>query len=371
MKRTYVFLATLLLAFLLSVPTFAQEATQVVEPVPTVETVATEVPAPVSVPIVQPSDMITWAYIVIAAIGVIGFTYILQLAVRMLGNSVPQSAIEGIMNRVVDATLAEAKRMADVSQNKIDDGIVNALIARQKANALPQPTVSAQPPVIYNAPTLPAPDAPVIDFSHPPVGNTGTSTMDLSTPPFNPAIPTADFMDTFGKRGDNSYTWNSAGHPAAVIEIPDGYNYHLDPFDANKNQYPYKAVNTNAEYGTRLNVAFTAGRYTFVRTKHVQLGIGRHEIALSYVADVKDTEGGQPMHNWLWTEAKIDGQPVIAGTGTVNHRALQNGAHTATWVFDNLTPRTVSLSFEVVVHWASAQGNSTIDLKSFGLTQAG
>jgi hypothetical protein len=43
----------------------------------------------------EQTDMMTWAIIGIAAIGVIGFTYIMQLAIRLLGESVPQSAIEG------------------------------------------------------------------------------------------------------------------------------------------------------------------------------------------------------------------------------------------------------------------------------------
>ena len=349
MKRTYTILSTLLLALLFAAPVFAQEAT---EPVPTQETVATEVAAP---PAIEPvTDNGFFAALFSSDIV---WQILIALAMLLLFRSVPKETLDKLEKRATetDSTADDMaiKVLRWLNANK--ELLPDILPSTPPTIAAPQPTTTV---------TTGGGQDTTITVSQPPVTV-------YPTPSISPAIQTTEFVDTFGKRGDNSYTWNMPNHAPAVIEIPDGYDYHLHNKDGSGKDYPYKAVNTNNEYGTRLNVAFTAGIHQFFKQDTVQLGVGRHELALSYAADVKQAESGEPMHNWLWVAAYVDGQPVVTGLGNVNHRALENGAHVATWVFDNLTPRTVALSFHVVVHWGSALGDSTIDLQAFGLKQAG
>jgi hypothetical protein len=374
MNKLYTAIAILLSLIFFASPVFAQEATQAVESTPTVEA-ATEVVAPVSEPA---TDVHTWVDDTVEFFA--NNLPIIFMGITLIGLAFkvkePQSSEQyESERREIERQRVEVKK----TETKVDDALIEFRYLLNEFRGIAQTPAPTQPTTTVTTGngtdttiTVSQPP-PVIYPSAPNVGNTGTSTTDVSTPPFvpMPIFETTDFMDTFGKRGNNSYTWQQTGHPNAVIEIPDGYDYRRHNKDAAGVEYPYRAVETNDKYGTRLNVASNASVHQFIRTQSVQLGIGRHEIALSYVADVKDTEGGQPMHNWLWTEAYIDGQPVVAGLENSNHRALQNGAHVATWVLDNLTPRTVSLSFNVVVHWASAKGNSTIDLKAFGMKQAG
>jgi hypothetical protein len=343
MKRFYPALIGILFVFLIAFPVFAQDS------IPTPETVATEVPAPTAD--IPSEDVHNAVDDVIEAVTsnlpIIFMGIALLMAVMKIKE--PQSRTEyEAAKREILRLREEAKK----TETKVDDVIAEARNLVNEMRGISGMTISQPDPT---PPVTTPPFVPV------PVGD---GTIDVTAP------ATTAFMDVFGKRGSNSYTWQKTGHAQAVIEIPDGYDYRNHNFDANGTEQPYKAVNTNPEYGTRLNVAFVAGKHSFIRTKPIFLGTGKHEIALSYVADVKDTEGGQPMHNWLWAEAQIDSQPVLIGTDTINHRALKNGTHVATWIFTNDTPREVALSFVVNVHWASAKGDSTIDLKAFGLKQA-
>jgi hypothetical protein len=346
-------IATLLLAFLLSVPVFAQEATQASEPTPTVETIATEVAAPVSE---VPADN---DFFVALFNSDIVWQIITIVAMFLLARSVPQSAIDKL------------KTDAAKTDTPVDDLGARLLELLNKNPSLIPDFFKRDTQPTTTVTTGNGTDT-TITVSQPNVGNTGSGVMDVSTPPVTvyPATPTTAFTDTFGKRGNNGYTWHEEGHADAVIEIPDGYDYRLDNHNGNRDWQPYKAVNTNEQYGTRLNITQVAGQHQFIRKQRVQLGVGAHEIVLSYVADVKHDENQHPMYNWIWSEAFIDGQPVIVGIGDVNHRALQNGVHTATWLFDNRVAREVTLSFTVTVHWAQAQGDSWINLRTFGLQGA-
>lgn len=338
--KTSMLLLSLILFILF--PAAAQDAT------PTQDIIVTAVPPDVSV--VVPTGSTIDTSVVIAGMAVfaivsLGSTALVAYLVKLLGNSVKTEQMQGLVDSLQKWMYNQAVLAAGRTPQQWDDSLVPAL-----ANFVGYNPAVGTPVRIPSAPPS-IPPAP-------------------SVPPRTEFVATTEFMDIFGKRGDNSYTWTGKGHDPAVIEIPDGYDYVCNGVDGNGTPYPWKAVNTNEEYGTRLNVSSNAGKHHFSRKQRIMLGAGTHEIALSYIADVKHDENQNPMNNWVWTEAYLDGQPVIPGPGTVNHMALQNGAHVATWRFNNSMPREVLLSFTVTVHWGSAEGNSTIDLKAFGLKKA-
>lgn len=284
----------------------------------------------------EQQELITWAYIVIAAIGVIGFTYILQLAVRMLGNSVPQSAIEGIMNRVIDAALAEAKRMTDATPNKVDDGFVNALIERQKANAAPQPT-------------LPAPTQPTVTVSDAP-------TVTISTPPFSPVpeIPREEikYLHPYETRLDFG---------SRQVHVPVNMAYVFENKNGAGQDYPHPNVNVNAAYGARFDIAFIAGSWglTYLTTlaKNVQ-----YKVIVDYSAEVTGKHL-DTLPEWLWWELEVstNGKPGLK-TG-VNQAIMNGAAHTAEWGITG-TGEPVFLTPRIRALWASALDNSAINWHS-------
>lgn len=281
----------------------------------------------------EQQEMITWAYIVIAAIGVIGFTYILQLAVRMLGNSVPQSAIEGIMNRVIDTALIEVKRMTDATPNKVDDGFVNALIERQKANATGA--------IVPATPTLPAPTPPTVTISEYPQQPV------VTTPPYNPAIPIKEnkYLAPYENRLDFPQ--------GRQVHVPVNMGYVFECRDLSGKEYPHPNVNINTAYGARFDVGFIAGSWGLSYLTTFVKGV-EYKVAVDYSAEVTGDKIST-LSDWLWWELDLDNKP----TDHVN-KGISNGArNVAEWTVIG-TGEPVIVTPRIRAAWASASNNSAV-----------
>ena len=343
MKQTYTILSTLLLAFLLSVPTFAQEATQAAEPVPTVETVAPSVPTPVSEPITDNgfftalfnSDVI-WQVITV-------------IAMLLLFRSVPQSTIDKLK-----AEAAKTDNPADDIGAKIleflnaNPSLIPDLFKRDTGtttvttgNGTDTTITVSQPPVVM----YPAP-----------VGNTGTSTTDVSTPPFVPMPETPreeiKYLHPYETRLDFG---------SRQVHVPVNMAYVFENKNGAGQDYPHPNVNINAAYGARFDIAFIAGSWGFTYLTGLAKNV-QYKVIVDYSAEVTGKHLDS-LPEWLWWELEVssNGKPGLK-TG-VNQAIMNGAAHTAEWGITG-TGEPVFLTPRIRALWASALDNSAINWHS-------
>ena len=334
MKQAYTILSTLLLAFLLTVPTFAQEATQAVEPVPTQETVATEVAAPaVSVP--ATNTVMDWMQFVIDN-GLHWYLFAF-ITVLFVGNLVPQSE------------LAARRESAKKTDTPVDDTLIMLLELMQSIKgSLPvQPTTTVTTGNGTDTTITVSQPPPVIYTSQPPVGNTGTSTMDMSTPSYNPTIPIKEnkYLAPYETRLDFPQ--------GRQVHVPVNMGYVYECRDLSGKEFPHPNVNINTAYGARFDVGFIAGSWGFSYLTTLVKGV-EYRVSVDYSAEVTGDKIGT-LADWLWWELHLDNKP----TDHIN-KGISNGArNVAEWTITG-TGLPVIVTPRIRAAWASSGSNSAI-----------
>jgi hypothetical protein len=333
MKTRNLIAAILLSLLLMAPPVIAQEATQAADATPTMEAAATETPLPVA----EPATDIQFTVAALIEfftnnLPIIFMGIALVMSIKQVGKPQTQAEYDAEQKAIVLAR-EEVKK----TKSLLDDLLVEGRYIVNEMRGI------AQTP-----PTLPAPQPPVIDISHPPVGNTGTSTMDMSTPSYNPTIPIKEnkYLAPYETRLD--FPQGRQVH----VPVNMGYVYELKNL-AKDTEYPHPNVNVNQAYGARFDVAFIAGSWGFSYLSTLVKGV-EYKVSVDYSAEITGKEISH-LSDWLWWELDLDNKP--SGLPNVG---ISNGArHLAEWTITG-TGLPVVVTPRIRAAWASSGSNSAI-----------
>jgi hypothetical protein len=353
-------IATLLLAFLLSVPVFAQEATQAVEPTPTVETVATEVTAPVAS---EPTADIHNAVDDVIEfftnnLPIIFMGIALVMSVRQVGK--PQTQAEYDAEK---KAIASDRESVKKTETKLDDVMVEARNILNEMRGIAQ-TPSQQPTTTVTTGndgdttvTVSQPP-PVIYPSQPPVGNTGTSTTDVSTPPFVP-MPEVPHTITRNFGVTDSSFEKTVNGTRRVIHVPVNTSPLFSTLDAAGKEYPYPSVNVNSAYGVQFDIAYTAGAWGFTIMETLVNSVA-YKVRLDYTAQITGDKKDS-LSEWLSHELDVNGKVTGVSQGIMNGVSYAEWGITGSGFPVMLTPR-------IRCNWASAKDESKISWHNLTIT---
>jgi hypothetical protein len=292
----------------------------------------------------EQSDILVWVIVALAAVLTFGGIYLVQLAMKIIGDSVPQSAVEGLLNQATVRVLEVAKEMTAGTKNTWDDGIVDAMIKRVQERT--------------ETPTLPAPLPPVVTVSHPPVGNTGTSTTDVSTPPFvpMPEVPHT-IVRNFGVT-DSSFEKTVNG-TRRVIHSPVNTSPLFSNQDAAGKEYPYPSVNVNSAYGVQFDISWIAGAWGFTILETLVSGTA-YKVRLDYTAQVTGAKVDS-LAEWLSHELDVNGKVTGVSQGVMNGVSYAEWGITGGHLPLMITPRLRCL-------WALGQDESKVSWQRLTIT---
>lgn len=281
---------------------------------------------------------------------------LIALAMLLLFRSVPKETLDKLEKRATETeSTADDMAIKVLRWLNANKEILPTLIPETPAPTVPQPSV-----VIYDNPNPTSSNTDTtITVSQPPVGNTGSGNMDVSTPPFNPAIPITDtwIFSTTEKSFEHTFHDPETGKLVRrVIHVP----LNTSPVFQNENgagkQYPYPSVNVKPSEGVRFDIGWIAGTWGF---SVLWTGVPnqRYEAILDYSAAVTGDKKDN-LNSWLWHVLEVNGLT----TGTP--QGISNGArHTVKWGITGtgipamITPRICEL-------WASAADNSFVSWHS-------
>jgi hypothetical protein len=217
--------------------------------------------------------------------------------------------------------------------------------------------------------TQPLPDTPSIPdiFNDILTKNEGNPPVTLpdKPQPFDPPITdTFDpIVDVFGTP-DTTKAFNDPKSGAA-IDTPTGYTHTYKAGDSDGTIWNRKAIIVKQDYGFRVNVDSTAGKYAWLRDQKIAVDANQQYIvSLEYEGHVNPA-ADVGFYNWIQTQTYVNGQALQPlGQVLINHNNLKNGRNVVSWIYTSDKTETVNLGFDLDVLWAMAQGDSWIDFKS-------
>jgi hypothetical protein len=361
MNKLYTAIATLLLAFLLSVPVLAQEATQAVESVPTVETVATEVAAP---PVTsEPATDIHNAVDDVIEfftnnLPIIFMGIALVMSIKQVGKPQTQAEYDA-EKKAIAIDREEVKKTKTMLDDLMVEGryIVNEMrgIAQTPAT---QPTTTVTTGNGTDTTITVSQPPPVIYPSQPPVGNTGTSTTDVSTPPFVP-MPEAPHTITRNFGVTDSSFEKTVNGTRRVIHTPVNTSPLFSTLDAAGKEYPYPSVNVNSAYGVQFDIAYTAGAWGFTILETLVNGAA-YKVRLDYTAQITGDKVDS-LAEWLSHELDVNGKVTGVSQGVMNGVSYAEWGITGGHLPVMITPR-------IRCNWASAGSESKISWQRLTIT---
>lgn len=221
--------------------------------------------------------------------------------------------------------------------------------------------------------TQPLPDAPSIPdiFNDILTKNEGKPPVALpdNPQPFDPMPETFEpVIDNF-RLADNSkeITWHKEGHPQIIMQSPFGYTLSTEERNTEGEWSRPNTVNVQPEYGIRLNITSNAQIYRFKRDTPVSVDANRqYLVSLEYIANVTP-KTVHPFYNWIQARMTANGQylqPNTINSELIDHEQLANGRNLMTWIYTADKTEEITLAFEILVHWANAEGSSRIDITS-------
>ncbi len=342
MKRTYTFLATLLLAFLLTVPTFAQEATQAVDATPTAEAVATEV-APPSEPV---SDGGFFAALFSSDIV---WQILIALAMLLLFRSVPKETLDKLEKRATETeSTADDMAIKVLRWLNANKELLPAILPET-----PQPTitVTAPPSPTY---TTSGGQETTITVSQPPVTV-------YPTPPTETPVAIVRTFGTFDPALTSTHKFVNKDGKETLRVVFNPVN--TSPLFSNQNaagtEYPYPSVNVNPAYGVQFDVSWIAGAWGFTVMETLVANVA-YKVRLEYTAQITGDKVSS-LPEWLWHELDVNGKVTGVNQG------ISNGVSYAEWGITGAgTP--VMITPRIHCMWASAGDTSAIEWQRLSIT---
>jgi hypothetical protein len=275
---------------------------------------------------------------------------LIALAMLLLFRSVPKETLDKLEKRAIE-TESNADDMAIkvlrwLNANKEllptlipDTGTTTVTTGNGTDTTI---TVSQPPVVMYPAP----------------VGNTGTSTTDVSTPPFVPLpeVPHT-IVRNFGVT-DSSFEKTVNG-TRRVIHTPVNTSPLFSTLDAAGKEYPYPSVNVNSAYGVQFDISWIAGAWGFTILETLVSGTA-YKVRFDYTAQVTGAKVDS-LSEWLSHELDVNGKVTGVSQGVMNGVSYAEWGITGGHLPLMITPRLRCL-------WALGQDESKISWQRLTIT---